>query len=114
MVKILLRLYPVGFFCLDQAVAGRTALRKGVAHGNGAIESVHGHLKQKIDQQLTLRGSLDFIGLAAYEAFLNTIVAKINRRCKTRYEEEKPYLQDLPHRRTHDFSELHIKVNSSY
>jgi hypothetical protein len=89
-------------------------LRKGVAHGNGAIESVHGHLKQKIDQQLTLRGSLDFIGLAAYEAFLNTIVAKINRRCKTRYEEEKPYLQDLPHRRTHDFSELHIKVNSSY
>jgi len=90
-----------------------TRNNKGVAHENGAIESAHGHLKRRIDQQLMLRGSRDFSDLAAYEAFLNPIVANINRQCKTRFEEEKPYLQDLPRRRTHDFSELHVKVNSS-
>jgi hypothetical protein len=90
-----------------------TRNNKGVAHENGAIESAHGHLKRKIDQQLMLRGSRDFNNLADYEAFINLIVAKINRQCKTRFEEEKSHLQTLPSRRTNDFSELHVKVNSS-
>jgi hypothetical protein len=90
-----------------------TRNNKGVAHENGAIESAHGHLKRKIDQQLMLRGSRDFNHLADYETFINLIVAKINRQCKTRFEEEKPHLQTLPSRRTNDFSELHVKVNSS-
>jgi Mu transposase, C-terminal domain len=90
-----------------------TRNNKGVAHENGAIESAHGHLKRKIDQQLMLRGSRDFSNLADYEAFINLIVAKINRQCKTRFEEEKAHLQTLPSRRTNDFSELHVKVNSS-
>lgn len=90
-----------------------TRNNKGVAHENGAIESAHGHLKRKMDQQLMLRGSRDFNTLADYETFINRIVAKINRQCKTRFEEEKPSLQALPSRRTHDFSELHVKVSSS-
>jgi len=90
-----------------------TRNNKGVAHENGAIESAHGHLKRKIDQQLMLRGSRDFNTLADYETFINLIVAKINRQCKTRFEEEKPSLQRLPNRRTNDFSEQHVKVNSS-
>ncbi len=85
----------------------------GVAHENGAIESAHGHLKRKIDQQLMLRGSRDFSCLSDYETFINGIVAKINRQCKTRFDDEKEHLQPLPSRRTHDFSELHIKVSSS-
>lgn len=90
-----------------------TRNNKGVAHENGAIESAHGHLKRKIDQQLMLRGSRDFNNLADYEAFINLIVAKINRGCKIRFEEEKSHLQTLPNRRTNNFSELHVKVNSS-
>lgn len=90
-----------------------TRNNKGIAHENGAIESAHGHLKRKIDQQLMLRGSRDFNNLADYEEFINLIVAKINRQCKTRFDEEKSHLQDLPSRRTNDFSELHVKVNSS-
>jgi len=90
-----------------------TRNNKGIAHENGAIESAHGHLKRKIDQQLMLRGSRDFNHLADYETFINLIVAKINRQCKTRFEEEKPHLHVLPSRRTNDFSELHVKVNSS-
>jgi len=90
-----------------------TRNNKGVAHENGAIESAHGHLKRKIDQQLMLRGSRDFNSLSNYEEFINPIVAKINRQCKTRFEEERAYLQSLPSRKTNDFSELHVKVNSS-
>ncbi|MFK5855550.1 MAG: IS21 family transposase [Bacteroidota bacterium] len=90
-----------------------TRNNKGVAHENGAIESAHGHLKRKIDQQLMLRGSRDFILLSEYEKFINLIVAKVNRQCKTRFEEEKMHLKTLPSRRTNDFNELHVKVTSS-
>jgi len=90
-----------------------TRNNKGVAHENGAIEAAHGHLKRKIDQQLMLRGSRDFVDLPEYEAFIHVIVSKINRECKTRFNEEKPHLQNLPSRRTNDFSELHVKVSSS-
>ncbi len=90
-----------------------TRNNKGVAHENGAIESPNGHLKRKIEQQLLLRDSRDFSNLADYESFINLIVAKINRQCKTRFDEEKPHLKTLPSRRTNDFSELHIKVSSS-
>jgi len=90
-----------------------TRNNKGVAHENGAIESPNGHLKRKIDQQLMLRNTRDFNNLADYEAFINAIVAKINRQCKTRFDEEKGCLQALPNRRTNDFSELHVKVTSS-
>jgi hypothetical protein len=86
-----------------------TRNNKGVAHENGAIESPNGHLKRRIEQQLMLRDSRDF----NYEEFINLIVAKINRQCKTRFEEEKPYLKTLPSRRTNNFSELHVKVSSS-
>lgn len=90
-----------------------TRNNKGVAHENGAIESANGHLKRKIDQQLMLRGSRDFTCLNEYEKFINLIVAKINRQCKTRFDEEKAHLQALPNRRSNDFSELHVKVTSS-
>ena len=90
-----------------------TRNNKGVAHENGAIESAHGHLKRKIDQQLMLRGSRDFNQLKDYERFINLIVAKINRQGRTRFEEERTHLQPLPSRRTNDFSEQYVKVSSS-
>lgn len=90
-----------------------TRNNKGVAHENGAIESAHGHLKKKVDQQLMLRGSRDFNHLKDYEAFLSLIVVKINRQFRTRFDEERTYLQTLPKRRTNDFSEHYVKVSSS-
>jgi hypothetical protein len=94
---------------------GVTATRnnKGIAHENGAIESSNGHLKRKLDQQLLLRGSRDFANLAEYETFVGLIVAKINRQCRTRFNQEKDHLQSLPARRTHDFSEFYARVSSS-
>ncbi len=90
-----------------------TRNNKGVAHENGAIEAAHGHLKRRMEQQLLLRGSRDFSELSEYEAFIEVIVAKINRQCKTRFDEERPYLSAVPSRRTNDFSELYVKVTSS-
>jgi hypothetical protein len=50
-----------------------TRNNKGLAHENVAIESAHGHLKQKIDQQLMLRGSRNFDNLADYEEFISLV-----------------------------------------
>ena len=90
-----------------------TRNNKGVAHENGAIECPNRHLKRKMEQQLLLRGSRNFNALADYNQFINLIVAKINRQCKTRFEEEKVHLAALPCRRTNDFSEQFVKVSSS-
>ncbi|WP_070375682.1 IS21 family transposase [Colwellia sp. PAMC 20917] len=90
-----------------------TRNNKGVAHENGAIEVAHSHLKRKVDQQLRLRGSRDFATITEYQSFLDVIVAKINRQCKTRFDEERKHLNDLPKRRTNDFCEQYVKVTSS-
>lgn len=90
-----------------------TRNNKGVAHENGAIEASNGHLKRKIDQQLRLRGCRNFSNIEEYQLFINSIVAKINRQCKSRFDEERGYLNPLPARRTNDFSELYVKVSSS-
>jgi hypothetical protein len=73
----------------------------------------HSHLKRKVDQQLRLRGSRDFATITEYQSFLDVIVAKINRQCKTRFDEERKHLNDLPKRRTNDFCEQYVKVTSS-
>ncbi len=85
----------------------------GVAHENGSIEASHGHLKRRIEQQLKIRGSADFDCIEDYQQFVEAIVKKINQKCKSRFEQERPTLKALPKRRTHDFSEQYVKVTSS-
>jgi len=85
----------------------------GVSHENGAIESPHGHLKQRMRQALLLRGSNDFDSLEEYQSFLDKIVFKLNRQHKVRFEEERKLLQALPKHRTHDYSEVSVSVTSS-
>ena len=52
---------------------------KGKSHENGAIEGPHGHLKQRIEQALILRGSHDFPSITAYQQWINKIVLEINQ-----------------------------------
>lgn len=85
----------------------------GVSHENGAIESPHGHLKKRIRQALLLRGSNDFESLDAYQSFVDGIVTRMNRQCKTRFEEDMKSLKTLPKHRTHDYSEVSVTVTSS-
>jgi hypothetical protein len=68
----------------------------GVAHENGAVESPHGHLKDRIDQALRLRGSRDFADLAAYRQFVDGIVAAANAPRGDALAVERAALAELP------------------
>jgi hypothetical protein len=83
----------------------------GIAHENGAIESSHGHFKQRLTQQLYLRGSFDFESVKHYQAFINSVISSINAKCTTKFETEKQHLQPLPKYRFADYEELSVKVS---
>jgi hypothetical protein len=85
---------------------------RGVAHENGSIESAHGHLKKALRDEL-LRGSRDFVDLAAYRRFVDETVGRRNARNRKRIEIERPALKQLPQRRTTDYEEARVLVTSS-
>lgn len=89
-----------------------TRNNKGVAHENGAIESPHGHLKNRIKQSIYLRGSADFATVAEYQALIDEATSKLNRLHPSKYEEEKRALQPLPKVRVPDYEVLSVKVSS--
>lgn len=90
-----------------------TRNNKGVAHENGAIESSHGDLKNRIDQSLMLRGSRDFSSIEEYRHFVREVVARHNRRIHKKYLEELMHLRALPERKTLAFKEVRARVTSS-
>jgi len=83
----------------------------GIAHENGAIESPHGHLKNRIKQALLLRGSCDFDSIAEYQALINRAIAKLNELHTAKIEEEKQFLQPLPKYRVPDYEILTATVS---
>ncbi len=85
----------------------------GVSHENGAIECAHGSFKHRLDQALKLRGSADFVALKDYQAFLDNVTARLNKRCQSRFKDEQLALQALPGDYFMDYSELSLKVTRS-
>lgn len=85
----------------------------GVSHENGAIECAHGSLKRRLDQALKLRGSGDFATIKDYQAFLDKVTERLNKRCQSRFKDEQAALQGLPGERFMDYSELSLKVTRS-
>jgi transposase InsO family protein len=85
----------------------------GVSHENGAIECAHGSFKHRLDQALKLRGSADFATIKDYQAFLNKVTDRLNKRCQSRFKDEQAALQALPGERFMDYSELSLKVTRS-
>ncbi len=83
----------------------------GIAHENGSIESPHGHLKNRIEQALLLRGSYDFDSLAEYQALINHAIAKLNVQHTAKIEEEKQVLKPLPKYRVPDYEVLSATVS---
>lgn len=83
----------------------------GIAHENGSIESSHGHLKRRIEQALLLRGSVEFATVGDYQAWMNEIVARLNLRCQSKYEQEKFTLQPLPPHRVPDYELVSARVS---
>src|SRR5215217_8672861 len=85
----------------------------GVAHENGSIESVHGHLKKGIEDALLLRGARDFTDLCAYRRFIDEVIGRRNARLIPRIEVERAVLQELPDRRTADYEDAIVTVTST-
>jgi hypothetical protein len=83
----------------------------GIAHENGSIESPHGHLKNRIEQAIYLRGSNDFGSLEEYRLLIESVVAKLNQQCQAKFEEEKKHLQPLPKYRVPDYEMLAARVS---
>jgi len=90
-----------------------TRNNRGVSHENGAIECAHSSFKHRLDQALRLRGSCDFATIKDYQAFLEQISGRLNKRCQVRFREEQQALQPLPGERFMDYSELSLKVTRS-
>ncbi len=83
----------------------------GESHENGSVEARNGSLKTALGQALLLRGSSDFDDRPAYEAFIETIVQRMNARVEKRLVVERAALHPLPARRTAEFDELPARVS---
>ncbi len=90
-----------------------TRNNRGVAHQNGSIESRHGHVKDRIDQALMLRGSRGFDTLDAYRSFVAGVIADHNRRHADAIEIERGHLRALPPALPSTWEEASVRVTSS-
>lgn len=75
-------------------VAQKTNAR--CANENGDVESQNGHLKDRIDQALLLRGSRDFASRDQYMSFVQQVVDRANETRQQRFAEERSALKSLP------------------
>jgi transcriptional regulator with XRE-family HTH domain len=87
-----------------------TRNNKGKKHENGSVESSHGHLKNRIAQELILRGSNEFKSVADYEEWIHKMVQAANQRNSRQFELEKQNLQPLPIRKSMDYEIKSVKV----
>ena len=90
-----------------------TRNNRGVSHENGAVESPHGHIKNRIRQALLLRESHDFDSLDDYRQWIDGLIRRFNRRCDDALEIERDKLLSLPRHNATDYSEQVVKVTSS-
>lgn len=89
-----------------------TRNNKGEGHENGSVESSHGHVKNRVAQELILRGSNDFDSLQVYEAWIQEIVLNSNKRNSKNFSLEKEALQPLPDRKVMDYESLSITITN--
>lgn len=89
-------------------VASRNNL--GCPHENGVVEGPHGHAKRRLEQQLLLRGSLDFDDPTEYGELVAAVFEGLNRSRLRRHEQELEHLEPLPAFRFADYELLLVRV----
>lgn len=67
----------------------------GEPHQNGDVESGNGALKRSLKQHLLLRGSAAFDSVEAWQAFVDEVVARRNKRCGERLATELAHMRPL-------------------
>jgi hypothetical protein len=83
----------------------------GQANENGDVEQRHYRFKQAVDQELMLRGSRDFVSVAAYQLFLQKLFKRLNSGRQDRYLEEVSKLQPLPEHRLDTVRRERVRVS---
>ncbi|MFN7955441.1 MAG: IS21 family transposase [bacterium] len=96
---------------LDHYGIESTRIRPGESNENGVVEQTNRRLKDALRQALVIRGSRDFVDLAAYEAFVEAVVERRNRRFDSRLAEERPHLRPLPPSPVPAYSTYRVQVH---
>jgi hypothetical protein len=84
----------------------------GKPNENGVVESQNGHLKNKIKQALTIRGSKSFKNTSEYEAFINKVIDKANDKRKEKLQEEWTSLNKIPTLPLPEYQEVYVTVRN--
>ncbi len=79
---------------------------------NGDVEASNGGLKRALRQQLLLRGSPDFAGVAAYEAFVYGVMEQRNRGRQVRVQEEVAVMKRITQAALASYRERRLKVSA--
>ena len=85
----------------------------GCPNENGDVESGNGHLKNRIKQQLLLRGSSDFECESAYAAFVHEVVRKANAARENALRMELEQMRELPGAWLPCYEEVYCTVHRS-
>ena len=89
-----------------------TRNNRGCSHENGSIESPHGHIKRRIQQEFLLRGSYNFDSVEGYQSWLDEVVNRHNKRNAKKVQMEMAALRPLPASKTADYTEVYARVSS--
>ena len=81
------------------------------AHENGDVEQRHHRFKRAVEQELLLRGSLDFASRKDLEEFYRKLFERLNAGRRERFTQERRVLRRLPHRRLEDYTQQRVKVS---
>jgi hypothetical protein len=84
----------------------------GVSHENGSVEKSHDILKNAVAQEMMLRGGTDFASQKDYLAFVEKIVSLRNAKRQERLLLEMDYLSELPDKKWHSPTVIHVRVSS--
>jgi hypothetical protein len=87
-----------------------TRIRPGQSHENGVVEQGHYRLKSALAQALVLRGSRDFASVEAYAAFVQEVVAKLNRKVEAKLARERAHLRPLPPKPVPAYTRYTVRV----
>ena len=84
------------------------------ANENGDVESANGHIKDRLDQALLLRGSREFSSREEYMSFVEQIISRANTNRQERFAEERACFSRLPDERLDTDDILHdVRVTKS-
>jgi len=83
----------------------------GCPNENGSVESSNGHIKNRINQALILRGNREFYSVDEYRNFLESVLAAANAPRMEKLKEELKYMKDAPPIRLPEYNEERHRVS---